>query len=786
MTGVETNFAGGVRLAASAVALATLCCAQAGGGQADFFAKDLTPLDKAKVKVLKPDAIPWIRDGAATMPIVAPPGKRRYGPRGWEFAPAPEAELLARIVFEMTGVKPPVVIERPGTAATNSPAVFVGVSACRRFAGEAAAEAESFRVASENGSLYFAGQTSHAVADFAERVLGVRAYWEGAAGGWSYVKTPTLSLPEIDYSDAPAFPRRTMWPFAQYDWYPMWKPGDSFPVGGECHQPHSWWRDTNFNYRVKCPEIFQLGRDGKRQPPMLCYGNPKTLEIYKERLELELAGGPKAGMYFAEKKTIVVSQWDGMIDCQCEHCKPLYDESRGTTGNASPIIWRFAAKLADWLHERHPDITVWILPYLNTCDVPEGVAFPHGNVQAEVCSMPGLALFKNEDVREREENLILAWEKLTGRPVASWHYICWPSEFCGAPYLFGHTAADHFRRMRGHVAGAFMNGTGTPPERRQILSAYVWMRALWNPEIDVEAIYDGMCERMFGAAAKTMRTLIAMQERGWNRQWPAGQVSNRNIYEISYPRDEVVEMERLVAKAREEAAGDPVILKRIDRYTEGFAAFFEESRMVAEGTALEPTLIKKVASDPIIDGRLDDEAWKLATAYPFVHATCKTNPATQFQSEVRMVWTPNGVTVGLKALEPEPDAETKANPHRALEEFEIFLDVSGTGEGHYYQIFMNETGDPLYYTDGIPWQPKGIRHATHFGSGFWSLEIFIPFDDLKGFPGAQMPSGTSAEGKFWLGNVMRHRRSREFSRRYTRYSVWSKDPAAFGKLVFVE
>ena len=208
--------------------------------------------------------------------------------------------------------------------------------------------------------------------------------------------------------------------------------------------------------------------------------------------------------------------------------------------------------------------------------------------------------------------------------------------------------------------------------------------------------------------------------------------------------------------------------------------------MVAEGTALEPTLIKKVASDPIIDGRLDDEAWKLATGYPFVHATCKTNPATQFQSEVRMVWTPNGVTVGLKALEPEPDAETKANPNRALEEFEIFLDVSGTGDGHYYQTFMNETGDPLFYTDGIDWRPKGVRHATHFGSGFWSLEIFIPFDDLKGFPGAQMPSGTSAEGKFWIGNVMRHRRSREFSRRYTRYSVWSKDPAAFGKLVFVE
>lgn len=59
--------------------------------------------------------------------------------------------------------------------------------------------------------------------------------------------------------------------------------------------------------------------------------------------------------------------------------------------------------------------------------------------------------------------------------------------------------------------------------------------------------------------------------------------------------------------------------------------------------------------------------------------------------------------------------------------------------------------------------------------------------------------GTAA-GKFWFGNFCRSRRwdayygkctpragsHNEFTRRYTRYSVWNKDPAAFGKLQFVE
>ena len=64
---------------------------------ANFHAADLTKLDASKVKVYKPDAITWVQDGKATMPIVARPGKRRYGPRGWEYPALPEAERLARI-----------------------------------------------------------------------------------------------------------------------------------------------------------------------------------------------------------------------------------------------------------------------------------------------------------------------------------------------------------------------------------------------------------------------------------------------------------------------------------------------------------------------------------------------------------------------------------------------------------------------------------------------------------------------------------------------------------------
>ena len=784
---------------------------------AGFHAADLTPLAKSDVKRLEPDRIVWVRDGKAAMPIVAKSTERARGNRKDPRNIPSCARWLADSVFEMTGVKPPIVLEWAGETATNAPALYVGTEACRAF-GEpvwdphndgSIAKTDEFRVVTKDGSVYFTGRVRHGVYDFGERVLGIRQYWETSAGGRSVVKADEIVLPELDYSDRPVYLRRLTFPYEGADWANVHKSGNSWPVHCNAHQPYRWWGDTNFNYKVTRPEIFQLGRDGKRQPPMLCYGNPRTLETYKERLELELAGGPKAGMYNAAAKTVSVSQWDALVDCQCEHCKPLYDPSRGTTGNASPVIWGFAAKLADWLHEKHPDITVTILPYLNTCDVPKGIAFPHKNVEAEVCSMPGLALFKNKDVADHEEKLIRDWAAVTGRPIRGWNYLCWPVEFCNAPYLFGHATVDHLKRMRGVIVGEFINGMATPPERKLTFAACVWLRALWNPEIDVEAIYDAMCARMFGAAAKPMRRLVAMQEGGWNRQWGAGQVSNKNIYEISYPRKEVIEMEKLIAEARALAAGDALTLKRIDRHTVGWQPFFDESRNLAEGTALEPTLIKKVAADPVVDGRLDDEAWKIAPAYDFVHARNKEKPAPRYPTKVQMVWTPNGVTFGVRATEPlagDPEvlARLRKATSDAMEEIEIFLDVSGTGNGHWYQIFATDDVRTLFYTDGPNWLPKGVRKGVHWDKGWWSMELFVPFADLKEFPEAQMPSGTAAEGKFWLGNIMRKRSwdggfwgekkklktspdsAIEFSRRYTRYSIWSKDQSAFGKLQFVE
>ena len=92
-----------------------------------------------------------------------------------------------------------------------------------------------------------------------------------------------------------------------------------------------------------------------------------------------------------------------------------------------------------------------------------------------------------------------------------------------------------------------------------------------------------------------------------------------------------------------------------------------------------------------------------------------------------------------------------------------------------------------------------MKIGVDIGKDKWSMEVFIPFSDLKNFPKVQTPT-TSANGIVWIGNLNRWRvgdlklpkeqqvkdSKRCWTRLFTRYNMWNKDPAAFGPLPFVE
>ncbi|MBO5752030.1 MAG: DUF4838 domain-containing protein [Kiritimatiellae bacterium] len=725
----------------------------------------------------------WVENGKCLMPIVVSKDKKTLQ----------AANYLADCVEEISGVRPKIVKSHKGKAI--------------RLETTSTENDESFHTFTSSAGVQMQGAAYHAAYDFTERVLGVRQYWPTEDAGRSVIKAGRIVIPEQDFRDAPVYKKRQHWPNDATEWGAAHKPGDSNAKAHVVHAPHKWVSDTNYNYVVTRPEIFQLRRDGKRAVgPMLCYGNPKTLQTYKERIVGEIEHGKSAGgIVSLSTKTITVSQWDGGVVCTCEHCSKLFDPNLGDAGSGSPIIWgHFTVALSDWLKAKYPDWTITILPYINTCEVPPGVVFTNGNVEAFLCVMPGLAMLKQPDVKAREEALIARWAKATGRKVQVWHYDCWPAEFTCAPYVYGETIAAHYRDCRDTMVGTFING-GRPRERRA-LSNYVWMKAMWNPDIDVKAIYDEFCVRMFGAGAENMRKIVTMQERGWNRLWKTAKVSNRNIYEISYPRAEVLKMQELFAEAEKLTSGDELSQKRIAYYKKGFDQFFRESEEYASGSAFQPLTMQKAAK-PQIDGALDESDWSRAEMQSFVSALNRTNSVARYRTELRILWAPGeGVTFGVKCFDPDMAyLKSVAKPGSiSREELEFFFDPTGNGEGAYGQIALDINNNRSLHCHTGRWRAPGIQSAVKLFDDRWEAELFVPFAEVENFSDAQIPT-TAAGGKYWSGNVCRMRYGQakpnggtggiksyfwtplfEMSRLHTRYSNWNRDAAAFGKLQFVE
>jgi len=708
-------------------------------------APDLTPLKDLK---RSDGSTVAVEDGKAVMPIV-----------GSGYA----AQYLAKSIEETTGVKPPVVGKAEG------PAFRIGT----KKDGDG-----SFSVVSDATGVRFEGNVEFAVFDFCERVLDVRTYHEK---GRCVRKTKGLAIPHFSYSDAPVFTYRLNWPYEWVEWNRALKNGVTHRGGVQVHAPINWNRDKEL--MKEHPGIFALTPDGRRGvTPLLCYGNPETLEYYKERIRLDLAGKRGSGIIDKSKKTITVSQWDCGVSCACEHCRKLFREDFGATGSGSPIIWGYFTKeLAKWAKKELPGWKIAILPYINTCDVPPGLSFlEEGNVEAELCTMPGLALLKNPKTKKDEEELIRSWAKCTGNKVLNWHYSCWPSEFTSAPYVFGQVIRSHYRDMRETLVGTFING---PFDVQRLgLSVYVWMKCLWNPDVDVDAIYDGFAERMFRKAAKPMRALVRLQEDGWMRPWKSNTCSNKNVFDISYPRADVLKMQALFAEAEKLAADDPVATANVAWYKGAFAKFFEESERLANGTGYEPLVMKKAVSAPVVDGVLDEAAWKAVEPRFLVSAKDLKKTVPLVATEVRAVWTEEGVTFGLRCAEPDGTAVD-----RAKNNVEIFFDVTGE-TGHYCQIILDAGNRIDLHTDGFLWVPKGIRSAVKVGADAWTAEVFVPYSDLRGIEGAQIPT-SAAGGRYWAGNFIRWRDGKsglDHSRLSTRAHAWNNDAAAFSKFSFIE
>lgn len=641
---------------------------------------------------------------------------------------------------------------------------------------------ESFAIKTSANAVHIVGNDPGnlwGIVEFMERFVDVRWFWPADRGGRSIQPRPDLIVSPVHLTDAPAFRKRHDYPPAGNGpdgtrqilrhQYSMMRNAETWPVSIRVHRPGVEWE----HYRTSRPEIFALRTDGTRHGQMYCYSHPLTLQTFLEEIEAHYAGRElptfqRGGATFIYKDSISVSPPDVAPTCACEACQKLWRPEGGQYAAATYALADFVQRLATTVQERWPDKTIIYLPYQNYTEAPEGVSFP-GNVEVQICGMPGFAQYKEPRIMAWEQEQLEKWYAITGRPVQNWHYSCWPADRIRAPYQYPHVLQNYYRKNRDILVGTFINGTKDHWPRHHI-SLYAWHKLMWNPDYDVNAGLAAYTKRMYGPAAGIMRELVYILIDGWqDSRWVDGVLTPGEVYAQAYPPPVMARIQELLAAAETAIGDDAELRRRLDYFKLPFDAFFKEYRLIVHGEGIRSVTVMRVDEPPVLDGRLDDAAWERAVPTDLVvHTPPQGEREPNFPSTARVVWTPEALYIGMRLTEPETGS--LATDIRARDDslmwhqdcIEVFLNVSGENDFGCYQ-FIFTAGGAIWDAapggldgrsgDAAAWDLDGLDTAVAIEDGYWTIEVRLP---IAGFKDALRP-GT---GVSWNGQITRHRNRR--------------------------
>lgn len=579
--------------------------------------RDLTPV--TALNVLDHPPVEVVRAGQARAVVFVADGK-----------PGPELKLMVKELIEVvrlsTGATLEQVAEPPGP---EQAAIIIGDCGETRRAGIDAATipVEGFEVKTAANRVYLVGSTialppgsdpwatwrnagtAWAVADFLERFVDVRWYWPTAVGGRTITRRETLTVPAVHYADAPAFRMRKYHPWEGWklpskvhpsdkvklpfapdaipdgvkaihmpSYLPLVRGGNSWPYQIKSHEPQNLQRLPKA-YREENADMFELKEDGSRNFRMFCYSSQKALDYLLAGCEK--TWDQKKGVTWVTATCVTVSPGDSRVECHCADCKATIAAGGGGIDGTSRVLALFVKRMCEAVQERWPDKKVIYLPYWNYQECPKDVEYPDNLVVMVAMTTYPLHLSVQPENFEEGLERIRVWRAKTSTPIMTWDYcVAWSY---GA-YQYPHVIREHHKAIKGQVVGTFVNGWTLGEWTTTAPSLYVWMKALWNPELDVDAVFDEMCLRLYGKAGGTVRELMQLETDLWEKgEWqkervkiPGGWYVPDSLFPRVWTPEIAQQMKLLRDKALSELADDPVGRQRFLYWTWTFDAFLQD------------------------------------------------------------------------------------------------------------------------------------------------------------------------------------------------------------------
>lgn len=599
---------------------------------AELRPRDLTPVTWLETPAHPPVEI--VRDGTprAVVYLADPRATEKFNPRKQGGFPSTLPRLvqeLVEIIRLSTGATLELVDKPPPV---DRPAIVIGECQETRLAGIDAAKipVEGFVVKTAPNRVYLVGSTqplppgsdpwarwsnegtAWAVADFLERFVGVRWYWPAEVGGRSIIRSSLLVIPPVHYRDQPVFRQREYHPAEGWtlptkecsedkepipfplgvipegvkridmsNYLPLVRGGCSWPYKVKCHAPRVGEIEAAFRESID-KDMFALNADGSRNSRMLCYSSQKTLEFLLKGCERVWDKGGAAT--WVTSTCVSVSPADYPVVCHCSACRETMAK-----GGASLVMALFVRRLCEAVKQRWPDKKVIYLPYWNYDECCKEVQYPDNLV-----IMSAQTTYPMQ-IKAQPENLQGAIQRLrcfraqACLPVTTWDYCIVGFH---APRQYPHVVRDFYQAAKDTCAGTFINGMCLGEWSTTAPTLYVWMRVLWNPDVDVDAVLDEMCRRLFGKAANTARQLMSLECEVWEKgEWinnrirqPGGWPVPKRLFQVVFTPDVVRQLKALHDKALAELADDPVARQRFLYWNWTFDAFVKQAEAIRQNS----------------------------------------------------------------------------------------------------------------------------------------------------------------------------------------------------------
>ncbi|HPO72870.1 MAG TPA: DUF4838 domain-containing protein [Armatimonadota bacterium] len=456
----------------------------------------------------------------------------------------------------------------------REPMLSLGANAAARAAGLSTQgiPLEGFRIVTRGRNLFILGPdtaegertpgggtsagTRNGVYAFLEEYLGIRWLMPGPHG--DYVPRATsVTVPEMDRTDAPFFLNRRV-PYTQErraevkQWWARQRLGWSLTLS----HGHNWHSIP--------PEAFDQHPDwfaeigGKRIPPRgwykLCVTNQGLIRAFAEGAIRRFDENP-------ELTTYSLSPSDGGGWCQCAACQALYEKDPNGDLSVTPAILTFYNEVAKLVARKYPNKLLAGYVYANYVFPPSKPIRLEPNlflVWAPSFDY-GFTLYRPE-LQKQWDELVAQWRAVTDN-ISYYDLPNCVHNGAGAPNPPGLKILKFLypRLKQAKMKGVYVYGN--PAWGHSGPMNYILARLAWNPDADIDALFNEFCEKAYAEGAEEMKRFFHLLDAETERFFIANtkesyvlsEARMRDVYAKNFP-----EMERLyraaMAKVRDAEA----------------------------------------------------------------------------------------------------------------------------------------------------------------------------------------------------------------------------------------